>query len=468
MCEKVVKKSLITVHRQTHMSIKKIECPLCHLKIKYKKSLLKHAKIFHTSEEEQHFIQKFKEQDYRKNIVDEFTYQCSVCSFKFLTEKLLENHKNLKYCNKLLYQHKMKSKPIKKRRNYRSRVKCKLCLKILKNSSSLEIHIKYRHKNEQKLFEEDTSKMVPSFSCEICDLKFLTDNSLSVHKSTHQVSIKCYFCNFEAENRESFTQHCKNEHGKADKVVGKDRIQCMFCEKILKKCVMSAHRKTHVQTKKFVCNLCYAKFKTSKCLRGHEKQVHTSEDEKEFILRGTKEMLKFKCDNVKCNLVFLNENLKQKHSKEHTSFNGAFEAKLKIIEKPRTYCILCHFEFKSSKVLKEHRKRQHPSEAEKATFDLYELKKSDLKFTCTLCDKKFTNISNLKYHRQFRHKEEGKEENISCEFCNKVFKWKNRHNLGKHIQSIHSIFDYNLEEYSYSKKPECSSTNFLNVLSSLT
>ena len=63
MCEKVVKKSLITVHRQTHMSIKKIECPLCHLKIKYKKSLLKHAKIFHTSEEEQHFIQKFKEQD---------------------------------------------------------------------------------------------------------------------------------------------------------------------------------------------------------------------------------------------------------------------------------------------------------------------------------------------------------------------------------------------------------------------
>merc|ERR1712098_907178 len=94
-----------------------------------------------------------------------------------------------------------------------------------------------------------------------------------------------------------------------------------------------------------------------------------------------------------------------------------------------------------------------------------------LKLECSLCKKRFLNINSVKYHRQYAHSEKDKNaEKVACEFCNQEFKWKNRANLKKHIMSIHNIFNYDLDEYCYSKRTRKSGgdavQNFLNVLNS--
>ena len=172
--------------------------------------------------------------------------------------------------------------------------------------------------------------------------------SLKLHNKYHYTT-KCFYCNFEAQDNNSFKLHCKSEHDKADKIFEKNRIQCMFCEKIVKRKALKSHRRSHNMPPKKItnkCKLCYAVFKTVQGMRTHVRMVHTSKAEMEFRLSGSKEMLKVKCDNEKCNLMFLNENLMQRHSKEHFYL----EAKLNNI--PNTYCILCHFQFGSSSKLK--------------------------------------------------------------------------------------------------------------------
>ena len=136
-----------------------------------------------------------------------------------------------------------------------------------------------------------------------------------------------------------------------------------------------------------------------------------------------------------------------------------------------SYCSLCYYEFKFHCKLKEHRSKLHTTKEEIETFDS-DIDTSTLKLCCSICNKKFLNIGSLKYHRQYTHTKENKMlEEISCEFCNKKFKWKNKGNLKKHIQVIHNISNYDLDEYSYNQKSRESennaSMNFLNVLNSL-
>ena len=108
---------------------------------------------------------------------------------------------------------------------------------------------------------------------------------------------------------DSFKLHCQSEHGKSDKILDKKRVQCMFCEKIVKRRQLPSHRRTHViPTNQITCKLCYAVFKTMKAMRKHVRIIHTSKDEMEFRLSGSKDMLKVKCDNEKweiSNLTFL-------------------------------------------------------------------------------------------------------------------------------------------------------------------
>ena len=134
-----------------------------------------------------------------------------------------------------------------------------------------------------------------------------------------------------------------------------------------------------------------------------------------------------------------------------------------------TFCILCHFEFPSNSKLADHRVKIHTTKEEIATFDQTEIDDSKFRLTCSYCEKKFKNITCLKYHAQFTHKGETKLEEIACEFCNKKFSWKNRHNLKKHIQNQHNIFNYDIDEFMLSKKSGDSnaSVNFMNVLNSL-
>ena len=451
LCDKVVKKKAIASHRQTHTSAKNGQCSLCHIKFKYMQNLDKHISIFHNGEDEQYYL---------KNGKGEFTFLCVNCGFKFLNGKLLEYHQTMHQCKKLRRMHNLKGTHLLHKRVV---IVCKLCLRKFSIKQTYNFHMRTAHKDEQYLLDGDTSKIEAKFSCEKCSLTFLTENSLKLHKKCHYTT-KCFYCKFEAQEDDSFKLHCQSEHGKSDKILDKKRVQCMFCEKIVKRRQLPSHRRTHViPTNQITCKLCYAVFKTMKAMRKHVRIIHTSKDEMEFRLSGSKDMLKVKCDNVKCNLMFLNENLMQRHSKVHF----LLEAKLNNI--PNTYCILCHFQFQSSWKLKQHRIKQHTTEAEKATFNLIEVDKEKLKYSCIFCDKKFVNLNNLKYHRKFKHKKEGLNENLSCEFCSKKFRRYDRKNLECHIRTIHEVFDYNIDEYAYHQKIDHNnaSKNFLSILDSL-
>ena len=112
--------------------------------------------------------------------------------------------------------------------------------------------------------------------------------------------------------------------------------------------------------------------------------------------------------------------------------------------------------------------KEHTTEAEKATFNLIELDESNFKLTCNFCDKKFMNLNNLKYHKKYKHRKEGKYEDLSCEFCNKIIQRKNKKNLEKHMRTIHKVFDYNIDEYAYHKPDHNNaSKNFHSIMDSL-
>ena len=204
----------------------------------------------------------------------------------------------------------------------------------------------------------------------------------------------------------------------------------------------------------------------------HLKNVHSSEIEKNFLENGSKDQLTIKCQS--CDLLFLTKALQQRHaSRYHPATLLKSQISTCAVSKLRlpSYCSLCYYEFKFHSKLKEHRSKLHTTKEEIETFDS-DIDASTLKLSCSICNKKFLNIGSLKYHRQYTHTKENKMlEEIACEFCNKKFKWKNRNNLKKHIQVIHNISNYDLDEYSYNQKSRESennaSMNFLNVLNSL-
>ena len=106
-------------------------------------------------------------------------------------------------------------------------------------------------------------------------------------------------------------------------------------------------------------------------------------------------------------------------------------------------------------------------------FHVEEIKPSNLKLSCPHCDKKFFSKNAQKYHRKYAHKNEAKRDDKSelpCEFCGRVFLWKNRGNLKVHMKNIHGVQDYDveLEEHSAESSNTSTVTNFMNFLNALT
>ena len=134
------------------------------------------------------------------------------------------------------------------------------------------------------------------------------------------------------------------------------------------------------------------------------------------------------------------------------------------------FCNLCLIQFPRTKILKEHQERVHVSEIEKSLIDTEEIKPSLLKENCLFCDKKFVSQTSMKYHRRFTHKGAMKKDNeseISCEFCNKIYKWKNRGNLKTHMKNIHDLDDYDVTEHIIETPETNSANNFMDLLNSL-
>ena len=196
--------------------------------------------------------------------------------------------------------------------------------------------------------------------------------------------------------------------------------------------------------------------------------MHISGEEKEFLAKGNRDMLKIACSESECSMKFLNERLMKRHSSTQHKRLAPFPPKIR--ERQPTYCNLCYVHFHRPSDLKNHQSKVHTSPKEIATFTQDEIKHSMLKMKCTMCEKKFFSKNALKYHRKQAHKVELKrdlESDINCEFCNRLFKWKNRSSLKAHIKTIHKVKDYDITEHTVESPQTNAAENFMDILNSL-
>ena len=143
---------------------------------------------------------------------------------------------------------------------------------------------------------------------------------------------------------------------------------------------------THTSERDVECQLCYVKLKGSRILKDHQKKMHQSEKEQEFLLSGKgQDLFQFDCND--CNLKFLTEDLLLKHQKQHeinklNNFNCQFCPqiffKLKVYNKhlaeihskpfstdqteKRYGCKLCYRGFKFNRSLQDHIKKIHEND----------------------------------------------------------------------------------------------------------
>ena len=449
--------SLLDYHQKVHLDekmsflkepctdVQGFKCILCYSSIKSFSNLCKHVISYHS-----------KDLDHFKNIPQpsDLLVHCDECELRFVTTDASIYHRI-----KVHY-------PV-------DNLQCQLCDKAFKNMGNAYSH-RYRfHKNELVAFKKDFKSNQKQYSCNLCGKAFATNGSLKYHNvAIHDVRIKedkkirvkqaflqkkqkivtdnisynCNFCSQVLEGRGNLIEHCEVVHDKRDEKVGDDLLKCMVCSKVVKTSSIRDHRKTHNEGLSYQCNLCHEKFKLLSYLKRHSKSVHES-----------------KC--TECPMQFVNDMCLKRHcSKIHKS-----KAKVSSIQSTN-YCNLCYVKFDRQSYLKNHQDKIH-TEPEEAfyTSTSQEIKHSLLKIDCSLCDKKFISKNALKYHRQHSHKAERKDDNseICCEFCNQVFKWKNRRNLRTHMKSVHRVDDYDIAEHLIESPQLNTVQNFMDILNSL-
>ena len=486
VCEKVVSKSNLSQHKKSHLSMstrfqkykcefcpgtvfrkisyklhmrrlhnKKVKtselsfkCKLCYIQFQSNGNLKTHLKTIHAKEV--HFID-------REITEEDLKFPCTKCADRFVSEDILKTHirkhqnDEFEFLRDLSYDGNDNS------------YKCLLCYSQFSNFSELKTHVTSYHKEEINFVKEQPQDDDLIHDCPECDLKFVSSNSMIYHRiKVHYSSdgTYCKLCDTTMKSQNGtflHTLHCHSKELEAFNEANKERKQsCSRCyKKFLTEGSLDYHkRKEHSISKKsnkktkpktvgeIKCGLCYKSFKKNIYRTQHVKNIHTSAEEREYISNGYTGDLKFECET--CELKFLTASLLQKHVHEK------HQAKTKTQTfKMLSFCNLCHFDLKRYSALEDHRRRVHTTTEEIATFNCEEVKYSSLKFDCSICKKKLISKSALKYHRQYVHRAKmmkDANQKISCEFCGKTFKWKNRGNLKSHIKSIHKINDYDVME----------------------
>ena len=152
-----------------------------------------------------------------------------------------------------------------------SEIFCRLCHQTFFKSSEQLIHKQEDHnarEDQDALKLNLTDLTVEDFChfCEVCGLKFLTNNSLRVHKrDMHKMGLGRF--------------------------------------------------KTKTKRRSFSCKLCYKEYEKQESLRNHKYREHMGEVSEYFNIKITEHLLKYQCHE--CNLKFLTESLLEKHKGSH-------------------------------------------------------------------------------------------------------------------------------------------------------
>ncbi|XP_074833111.1 histone H4 transcription factor isoform X4 [Carettochelys insculpta] len=140
---------------------------------------------------------KFFDHIRRQTALDQQRFQCSHCSKRFATERLLRDHM----------------------RNHVNHYKCPLCDMTCPLPSSLRNHIRFRHSEERP------------FKCDYCDYSCKNLIDLRKHLDTHskEPAYRCEFegCSFTARSLCSIKLHYRKVH-EGD---SEPRYKCHICDK---------------------------------------------------------------------------------------------------------------------------------------------------------------------------------------------------------------------------------------------
>ena len=437
--------------KTSHLSFK---CKLCYNQVQSKGTLKTHIKTVHSKDA--HFLER--------EITDEdLQFPCTECPDKFVSESILKAHLRRHQNDEYEF--------LRERCSVDKSFQCNLCYTKFNRFSEMILHATSYHKEEIEFVKNqpDSSDLV--IDCPECDLKFVSTNSVLYHRLKIHFSSDdtyCRLCEKTMKSQQGIFLHKLKVHQNELEVFKRrlteyDRDKnCSRCDlKFYTEGSLEYHlRKEHSVSKKSTvkimtkkqkvmktCKLCYKKFKMNAYLTQHIKNIHNTAEERDFVSNGFIGELNYDCKS--CDLKFLTESLLQKHStKEHSTRTAGAGGAHKTV-KSSAFCNLCYFDLKRVSLLEDHRTRIHTSAEEIATFHLEEVKFSSLKFDCSFCQKKLITRSALKYHRQYVHRAKMKKDanyEISCEYCGKHFKWKNRGNLKTHMKSVHDVKNYDVME----------------------
>ena len=417
-CDKEIVRYNYSLHKSTHNTEKNFSCLLCNLKLKTKSTLKQHQMSKHVTAEEKDFFDKGGD-------VSLLKYNCSKCDKKFLSERLLglhsqEHTKNLKRCN--------------------------ICYKVMRDRYVLERHQKDVHKDEEEFWNKEIPAEKLKYSCDDCQLKFLSESLLKKHETVHNQHqfgdlkkssydsstkrFKCKLCLVSYKQVYNLGSHIATVHQTAEEKdflanggdVSKLKYNCSKCEKkFLSESLLGLHFQKHTKNLK-QCNICYKVLKDRYVLERHQKIFHKAEEEfwnKEI----PEEKLKYSCGI--CQLKFLSESVLKCHSSSHRE----------------KVCHIC-FKKRSRINMRAHMEKMHKSEEE---YWFKEIPQEKLLYGCNKCEKKFVSENVLKVHSKAHLSQDfeklktecfnDKSKTYSCKLCHKNF--NDFYRMMNHMSRIH-------------------------------
>lgn len=215
LCDKVLKKSVITHHFENHLTLKEpIDCELCGKKM-------------------------FTLRSYRTHPERHVSYECHHCGKKLSTRKLILNH--------LLVIH-------------FGAKRCYICSEIFHDEDEYQKH----------MVEERKNKKVKVCVCDLCGFTTKGTEMMWHHKhKKHSVAdVICTECGKKCDNWVSYLEHRRNTHAER-------KQKCLLCDqRFVTKGLLRKHiEMRHTESLPVACDIC-GKTYTNKTVKKHQQHVH--------------------------------------------------------------------------------------------------------------------------------------------------------------------------------------------------
>ena len=220
-----------------------------------------------------------------------------------------------------------------------------------KNSGSSRQGPQIPNENKRKLTESpkkvaDNKRKKADFACNVCERKFVAENSLSTHKKTHELKENCSKCDDKFLTKKELSSHIERDHKKSFAGANKD-YNCNDCFlqfenslQLKKHAERTMHTPNEHDEKCFTCEKLFPSYRQ---LMNHRKSEHPSNKKCRYFLQ---DQCKF------------NENVcwysHEKNTKSEADVSSSENA-----------CNECDANFTSKKELMKHKKLVHKQNIQK-------------------------------------------------------------------------------------------------------